>query len=131
MQNYIAVIHKDTGSSYGVHFPDVPGCYSAGETLDLAIAHAAQALAFYFEDMPSIKARPMEDIRRETVQDLKEGALLVAIPYIDYSGRSVRANITMDAGLLKGIDETAKKRGLTRSAFLAQAATKEVFGNNF
>ncbi|MBL4853872.1 MAG: type II toxin-antitoxin system HicB family antitoxin [Robiginitomaculum sp.] len=130
MQNYIAIIHKEKGSSYGVHFPDIPGCYSAGDTLDLAIANAAQALAFYFEDMPFIKARPMEDIRQEATQDLKEGALLVAIPYIDFAGRSVRANITMDAGLLKGIDETAKKRGLTRSAFLAQVATKEVYGNN-
>jgi predicted RNase H-like HicB family nuclease len=29
---YIALVHKDNGTSYGVSFPDVPGCISAGDT---------------------------------------------------------------------------------------------------
>jgi predicted RNase H-like HicB family nuclease len=45
MPGYIALVHKDEGTSYGVSFPDVPGCISAGDTLDEALANAAEALA--------------------------------------------------------------------------------------
>ena len=38
-------MHKDDGTSYGVSFPDVPGCVSAGDTFEEAVANAAEALA--------------------------------------------------------------------------------------
>jgi predicted RNase H-like HicB family nuclease len=50
--HYIALIHKDPDSSYGVSFPDVPGVIAMGDTLDSAIAEAGSALAFAFEDWP-------------------------------------------------------------------------------
>jgi predicted RNase H-like HicB family nuclease len=45
MPGYIALVHKDDGTSYGVSFPDVPGCISAGDTFEEAVANAADALA--------------------------------------------------------------------------------------
>jgi predicted RNase H-like HicB family nuclease len=48
MPNYIALVHKDDGTSYGVSFPDVPGCISAGDTFEEAVANAAEALAGHF-----------------------------------------------------------------------------------
>jgi predicted RNase H-like HicB family nuclease len=45
MAGYVALVHKDEGTSYGVSFPDVPGCISAGDTLEEALANAAEALA--------------------------------------------------------------------------------------
>ena len=45
MAVYIALMHKDEGTSYGVSFPDVPGCISAGDTFEEAVANAAEALA--------------------------------------------------------------------------------------
>src|SRR6202171_1003336 len=45
MAGYIALMHKDEGTSYGVSFPDVPGCISAGDTLEGAVANAVEALA--------------------------------------------------------------------------------------
>jgi len=42
---YIALVHKDKDTSYGVSFPDVPGCISAGDTFEQAIDNAAVALA--------------------------------------------------------------------------------------
>jgi predicted RNase H-like HicB family nuclease len=45
MAGYVALVHKEKGASYGVSFPDVPGCISAGDTLDEALANAAEALA--------------------------------------------------------------------------------------
>lgn len=48
--HYLALIHKDDTSGYGVSFPDVPGVIAVAETLDEAIAEAAAALEFAFED---------------------------------------------------------------------------------
>jgi predicted RNase H-like HicB family nuclease len=48
MTAYIALVHKDEGTSYGVSFPDVPGCISAGDTFEEAVANAAEALAGHF-----------------------------------------------------------------------------------
>jgi predicted RNase H-like HicB family nuclease len=44
MTGYIALVHKDEGTSYGMSFPDVPGCISAGDTFEEAVANAAEAL---------------------------------------------------------------------------------------
>jgi predicted RNase H-like HicB family nuclease len=51
MANYIALVHKDAGTSYGVSFPDVPGCISAGDTFEQAVANGAEALAGHFAAM--------------------------------------------------------------------------------
>ncbi len=51
MRQYIALIHKDADSDYGVSFPDLPGVISAGKTLDEARAMAAEALAFHLQGM--------------------------------------------------------------------------------
>ncbi len=50
MTHYIALIHKDADSAYGVSFPDVPGVIAAARTLDEALSEAAGALAFAAED---------------------------------------------------------------------------------
>lgn len=49
MTHYIAIIHKDADSSYGVSFPDLPGVISAADTLDQALVEAAEVLAFASE----------------------------------------------------------------------------------
>jgi metal-responsive CopG/Arc/MetJ family transcriptional regulator len=48
------------------------------------------------------------------------------VPFIEDTTRTVRANVTFDKGMLDAIDTAAKERGLTRSAFLASAARKEI-----
>jgi predicted RNase H-like HicB family nuclease len=70
MAAYIALVHKDEGTSYGVSFPDVPGCISAGDTFEAAVANAAEALAGHFaamradgETIPS--PRSFEALRRD------------------------------------------------------------------
>lgn len=126
MNHYIAVIEKDPDSAYGVSFPQLEGVFSAGETFEEATRNANQALQLFFEDNPSECPAPwtMDQVRDlEDVQaDLAQGATLVAIPYIELTGRTVRANLTFDAGLLFAIDEEAKARGVSRSAFVASAS---------
>lgn len=70
MAGYIALVHKDEGTSYGVSFPDVLGCISAGDTFEEAVANAAEALAGHFAAMradgETIPApRSFEDLRRD------------------------------------------------------------------
>ena len=49
MTTYFAIIHEDRDSAVGVVFPDLPGCFSAGDTLDEAVANAHAALRLYAE----------------------------------------------------------------------------------
>ena len=70
MPGYIALVHKDDGTSYGVSFPDVPGCISAGDTFEEAVANAALALAGHFAlmkaDGEAIPApRSFEQLKRD------------------------------------------------------------------
>jgi predicted RNase H-like HicB family nuclease len=50
MPHYIALIHKDADSCYGVSFPDIPGVITAGDTLDEAMQQASEVLLFAAED---------------------------------------------------------------------------------
>ena len=56
------------------------------------------------------------------------GAVLFAVPLLADAGRTVRINISIDKALVDQIDSAAAARGLTRSAFLAQAAREKIAG---
>lgn len=120
--HYPAIVDKDPGSDYGVAFPDLPGCVSAGETVAEAIANAEEALALHLDGMaeeglPIPDPSPVDAI----VEDPEvHRVALVMIP-AERPGRAVRINITMEESLLARVDKVAGPRG--RSAFLAQAAT--------
>ena len=128
MHYYIAVVHKEKDSAFGCYFPDVPGCFSAADDMDDLVPHSVEALSLYAEDETLPEPRPVEDIRRDrqVVTDLADGAFLVAVPLIENEAKVVRANITMERGMLKAIDRAARERKLTRSSFLAQAARREI-----
>ena len=70
MTGYIALVHKDEGTSYGVSFPDVPGCISAGDTFEDAVANAAEALAGHLALMHADgdaipRPRSFEELKRD------------------------------------------------------------------
>ena len=48
---YSVIIHKDPDSAYGVTVPDLPGCFSLGETVEDALKHAAEAIECYLEGL--------------------------------------------------------------------------------
>lgn len=131
MTQYIALVHKDEASAYGVSFPDLPGCYSAADTENELMANAIEALEFYAKDIaPMPKASTIEELRTNTdvKTELANSAYLIAIPLLRNTGKSARINITLDKGLLEAIDDAAQTRKMTRSGFLAQAASKEIGG---
>ena len=130
MNTYLALVHKDEGSAYGVSFPDLPGCFSAADDFNTIIPTAAEALDLWFETEPFVEPRSIEEVRHEVAADLADGAFLVAVPYVRRSTKQVRVNISMDAGTLDAIDTAAGQMRLTRSSFLALAAANEIRGIN-
>ena len=70
MAHYIALIHKDSDSSYGVSFPDVPGVIAGGESIDEAMNEAVEALAFAAEDWASLAGGSFPQPR--TIDELRE-----------------------------------------------------------
>ena len=87
MAGYITLVHKDEGTSYGVSFRDVPGCISAGDTFEEAVANAAEALAGHFAAMRAdgevIPApRSFEALKRdaEFVEDSADAIVTMVTP---------------------------------------------------
>ena len=130
---YVSFIHRDD-AGYGVSFPDFPGCVSVGDTVDDAVRRGCEALAFHIEGLrddgdPIPPPRSIDAIKADPeLTDWREGADLVLIPLLLDRGSSQRVNISLDRGLLEAIDDEARQRHMTRSAFLASAARREIEG---
>ena len=126
MRQYIALIHKDADSDYGVSFPDLPGVISAGSTLDEARDMATEALALHIEGLVEDGEAIPEPTSLEDIMSNKENtdgvAVLIAAPAS--GAKSVRVNVTLPSDILDQIDQYAEREGFTRSGFLAQAAKK-------
>lgn len=129
---YIAFIHKDPDSVYGVSFPDMPGCFSAGDTIDEAVRNGVDALSGHVRILeadgdPVPAPRDFDAIiADEALAEDREGAMTTIIPLVRDRGSTTRVNVSFDLGLLEAIDAVARERGQTRSAFLASAARREI-----
>jgi predicted RNase H-like HicB family nuclease len=87
VRHYIAVIHKEPGSVYGVSFPDVPGVIASAASLDTALVEAREALAFAAEDWTSLAGKPfpqprtLDALRRDAeFRERSTDAVVAAIP---------------------------------------------------
>ena len=127
---YHAIVHKDEDSAWGVHFPDLPGCFSAADDLADVQANASAAVMLYLEGEKAPEPSAIEKIRDMAADDLAEGAFLLAVPYVYVSNRPQRINISIDRGVLDAIDAAASSRKLKRSAFLTEAARNEIEGRH-
>jgi predicted RNase H-like HicB family nuclease len=130
MKFYYAVVHKDSNSAFGVHFPDLPGCFSAADRQEDVLPNACEALELWFEDAKEVEPHSVDHIREIAAQDLAQGAFLMAVPHFSTAGKIARVNVSMDRGMLDAIDSAAALRKLTRSAFLAEAARNEIEGRH-
>lgn len=84
-RNYIALIHKEENSDYGVSFPDFPGCITAGETLEQAKAMAQEALIGHFNILKEMHEQIPAPSALEEIMSCSENrsaiAILVEVPY--------------------------------------------------
>jgi predicted RNase H-like HicB family nuclease len=129
MANYIAIVHKDHASDFGVSFPDFPGCITAGSDIDEAKDMAQEALTLHiqgiFEDGEELPIpSKLEEIMADP--DFADAAAYLVVEVPDAKPRTVRVNITVPELTLKQIDAAAKKRGMSRSSFLVQAAQNAI-----
>jgi predicted RNase H-like HicB family nuclease len=120
MAAYIALLRKDTGSDFGVEFPDFPGCVTAGSTLEEARIMAAEALALHIEGMiedgVAIPASAELDAIAADANNSAVLPFLVEVPI--QRSRVMRVNVTLPEDLVQEIDRVSKNR----SRFLADAA---------
>lgn len=119
---YIAYLHKDRKSDFGVSFPDFPGCVTAGRTLDEARRLAAEALALHIRGMLEDGDTVPEP---STIDDVaSDPALKSAVAFLVSSAieKTVRVNITARESQLKLIDQSAQRAGMTRSAYVVQSS---------
>jgi predicted RNase H-like HicB family nuclease len=132
MANYIAIVHKDPNSDFGVSFPDFPGCVTAGENIDEAKDMAQDALALHIQGMLEDGDRlpvasKLEEIMANS--DFADAVAYLVVGVPDSKPRTVRVNITLPEMTLKQIDAAAKRRGMSRSSFLVHAANNAIHSN--
>ena len=130
MTYYIGIV-DGSGDVWGVRIPDFPGCHGGGDRPETAIEDATKALREFAAEMIADgeslpEARALNDILTALTGSGEPGGVAVMVPLLLDRSRAVRANISMDAGLLASIDAEAKRRGLTRSSFLASAAMDKI-----
>ena len=132
MKFIIAIEPAAEGGSYGVVVPDLPGCFSAGDTLDEAISNAHEAIDLVCETMIEDGLDiPLGKTIAEHQKDPEFAGwvwAMVDVPVEKYLGPAEKINITIPRLLLSRIDEYARTHGATRSGFLAQAARQVMQG---
>ncbi|UTD30571.1 type II toxin-antitoxin system HicB family antitoxin [Bradyrhizobium sp. WD16] len=128
MRQFIALIHRDEGSDFGVSFPDLPGVISAGSNLDEARLMAEEALALHLEGLAEDGEAVPEPSSLEEIMAIAEnrGAVAVLVDAPPSEVKTVRVNVTLPADTLAAIDKYVESHGFTRSGFLAQAAKKAI-----
>ena len=128
MQFIIAIEPATDATCFGVVVPDLPGCFSAGDTLDQAISEARAAIDLHCEtliedglDIPA--SRTVAEHQRDP--DFAGWIwAVVDVPVEKYLGPAEKVNISLPRLLLARIDDYVRAHGATRSGFLADAARK-------
>jgi len=130
MRYPIVIEPGDDSHAYGVIVPDLPGCFSAGDTLDEAISNASEGILLHIEGLleargPVPEAGPIERYRNNP----DYAGMLWAVASVDLGkveDRSKRINITMPERIIAMVDAAAKQAGESRSGFLARAAMERL-----
>jgi len=120
------VLHTDDSMRYGVTVPGLPGCFSAGDTLDDALDSIREAIDLHLEGMAEEGiSLPEPRSLAEYQADPNYADGVWAVVDVDASrveGKTEKVNITLPRNLIRRIDDAAKTRGSSRSGFLAEAA---------
>lgn len=123
--DYIAYLHQEGKSDFGVSFPDFPGCVTAGKTLEDASRRAPEALAFHIAGMMADGEKiPKPSSIDDLVDDPdRENAVAFLVSADVKKAKTVRVNVTARENQIELIDRLARQAGMTRSAYMVQSAT--------
>lgn len=120
---YIAYLHKDRKSDFGVSFPDFPGCVTAGRSLDEARRMAVEALSLHIEGMMEDgEAVPEPSTLDALARDPAMKGAVAFLVSVEIAERAERFNITARRSQMEEIDRRAKRQGMTRSAYMVASA---------
>lgn len=126
MKFIVAIEPATADSCYGVVVPDLPGCFSAGQTLDEAIQNAHEAIDLHCETLieDGLDIPASQSIAEHQADPAFSAWIwaVVDVPVEKYLGPAEKINITLPRLLLNRIDTYAKAKGASRSGFLAEAA---------
>jgi predicted RNase H-like HicB family nuclease len=126
MKFTIAIEPGTKNAAFGVVVPDLPGCFSAGDTVEEAFENVREAIEAHCEMLAEEDRRipvPKPMSAWQTNREYKGWTWgIVDVPIERFFGPAEKINITVPGRLLKQIDEHAKKHGQTRSGFLTKAA---------
>ena len=129
MRYPIAIEAGTKTTAFGVIVPDLPGCFSAGDTLDEAMAGAEEAAAAWIDAAldagQAIPAPSSLDVLRGNAEfaDWAWGVITLDPALLDDT--SERVNITLPRRVLKRLDAQARAAGESRSAHIAQLTLEE------
>ena len=128
MKYPIAIEPGDADLAFGVVVPDLPGCFSAGDTLDEAIDNAREAIELWLETVIDDGGAVPEARPIAAHQAKPEFAgwvwAVVSVDLATLSDKAERVNITLPARVLRRIDAAAKAAGESRSGFIAHLALR-------
>jgi predicted RNase H-like HicB family nuclease len=128
---YPIVIHKDPESTFGVTVPDLPGCFSAGDTLDETLRLSQEAIELHIEglleDNDAVPIPHSIDEHQKSTEFQGGIWALVDVNLDKLMGPAERINITVPRFALRKIDAAAAKAGMNRSQFLVRTALSASF----
>lgn len=128
----IAIETGDENAAYGVTIPDLPGCFSAGDTLDDAIVNTKEAITGHIELLVEMGADiPAVSHLQELAKNPEYAGYIWALVDIDVTrllGGSEKINVTLPKSLIDRIDRCVATHPeyKTRSGFLAQVALERI-----
>jgi predicted RNase H-like HicB family nuclease len=123
MRYPIAIEIGTETAAYGVVVPDLPGCFSAGDTLDEAVTGAEEAAAAWIDatlDAGGMVPAPssIEAVRaRPEYAGWAFGVIAVDPAALDSTVE--RVNITLPRRVLLRLDAQARAAGESRSGYIA------------
>jgi predicted RNase H-like HicB family nuclease len=122
----IAIEIGDAETAYGIVVPDLPGCFSAGDTMDEAMKNAAQAIYAWIEAALDAGQEIPKPSSLESVRDSPayEGWAfgIVAVDPAALDSTPERVNIILPRRILRLLDAKAKTNGESRSGYIAHLA---------
>lgn len=127
-RTYIAFLEEAPDGGYGVSFADLPGCVSAGDDLDEAVANAAEALSLHLDGMQEDEtdlpdARTLQQIAQSG--ELPEGRFVYSAITAEIEDKGERVNVYLPKTLLAQIERFGQRTGIdNRSTFFRLAARR-------
>lgn len=124
---YPAIFHPEAEGGYSVHFPDLLGCVTEGDTLVEAVAMAEDALGIYLYSLKEDK-EPYPAPSDPAAMEVEKGSFISLVEYdeIEYLKRTDNHAVKKTLTIPAWMDTKAKERNINFSNVLQKALKKEL-----